>query len=74
MNINLKTTEQVDQKVKVRYQGGSSEAVYALGLFGAWAFYLSRATTFREGVLGFLKGFVWPAFLVYALLEFLEKD
>ena len=55
-------------------QGGGGDAVYGIGLFGAWAYYLSRATTFQEGVLGFLKGFVWPAMLVYELLKFLNKE
>jgi len=27
----------------------------------------------REKVIGFFKGFAWPAFLVHALSEFLEK-
>lgn len=31
-------------------------------------------STFREGLLGFMKGIVWPAFLVYELLEFLNKE
>jgi phage gp29-like protein len=58
----------------VKYQGGSSEAVYGLGLIGAWVYYISRATTVQEGVVGFLKGLVWPAFLVYELFEFLHKE
>ena len=53
--------------------GGSADAVYALGLFGAWAFYIGRAKNFREGLIGFFKGLFWPAFLVYDLLVFLEK-
>jgi hypothetical protein len=73
MTTELIPTGQEDQKIKVNYQGGSSEAVYGLGLIGAWVFYIGRATTFQQGVLGFLKGIVWPAFLVYELLEFLDK-
>ena len=74
MTTELIPTEEEDQKVKVKYQGGSSEAVYGLGLIGAWVYYLSRAKTFQQGVLGFFKGIFWPAFLVYALLEFLDKE
>jgi len=73
MTTELIPTEE-DQKVKVKYQGGSGEAVYGLGLIGAWVYYLSRAKTFQQGVLGFFKGIFWPAFLVYALLEFLDKE
>jgi len=74
MTTELNPTEQEDQKIKVKYQGGSSEAVYGLGLIGAWVYYISRATTFQQGVLGFFKGIFWPAFLVYELLEFMDKE
>ncbi len=40
-------------------------AIYGLGVVGAAYYYISRAKNFWEGVLGFLKGLVWPAFLVY---------
>jgi len=74
MTTDLKSTEHEDRKIEVKYQGGSSEAVYGLGLIGAWVYYLSRATTFQQGVVGFFKGLFWPAFLVYELLEFLHKE
>lgn len=74
MATELSSTEPEDRKIEVRYRGGSSDAVYGLGLIGAWVYYLSRATTFREGALGFLKGIFWPAFMVHALLEFLNKE
>jgi hypothetical protein len=74
MTTQLSSTEPEEQKIQVRYRGGSSDTVYGLGLIGAWVYYISRATTFRQGVLGFFKGIVWPAFLVYELLEFLDKQ
>lgn len=54
--------------------GGGGDAVYGIGLFGAWAYYMGRATTPQERFLGFLKGFIWPAFLVYELLKFLNPE
>jgi hypothetical protein len=42
-----------------------SGAVYGLGLIGAAIYFISHATGFWMGVLGFLKAIVWPAFLVY---------
>ena len=74
MNLELNPTKQEDQKINMKYQGGSSETVYGLGLIGAWVYYIGRATTPRERVKGFFKGLVWPAFLVYELLEFLHKE
>jgi hypothetical protein len=72
MNAEIIPTGENDQKMK--FQGGSSDTVYALGLIGAWIYYIGRAKTFQEGLVGFLKGLVWPAFLVYSLLKFLDQE
>jgi hypothetical protein len=74
MTAEIESTEQEDQKIQVRVQGGSSEAVYGLGLIGAWVYYIGRATTTQEKVRGFFKGLFWPAYLVYALLKFLDQE
>jgi hypothetical protein len=42
----------------------SSGSVYGLGLIGAAIYFISTATGFWMGVLGFLKAIVWPVFLV----------
>ena len=47
----------------------SSNAVYGLGFIGAAIYYISVATNFWMGLLGFLKAIVWPAFLVYEALK-----
>jgi hypothetical protein len=44
-------------------------AVYGVGFIGAAIYYISTATSFWIGVLGFLKACVWPAFLVYEALK-----
>jgi hypothetical protein len=74
MTIELETTGKEDQKIKVAHQGSHSEAVYGLGMIGAWVYYIGRAETVEAGVKGFFKGIVWPAFMVYELLEFLHKE
>ncbi len=50
------------------HQGGN--AVYFFGLIGATIYFISHATTFWAGILGFLKALVWPAFLVYYAFNF----
>ena len=62
-----------EQKKAVVIRGGGADAVYGIGMIGAWVCYLKRATTNQERALGLAKGLVWPAFLVYALLVFLEE-
>jgi hypothetical protein len=74
MTTELIPTKPADQKMMVKYQSGGSDSVYALGIIGAWVYYIKRATTNQERVLGFLKGLVWPAFLVYEMFTFLNKE
>lgn len=49
----------------------TSGIVYGLGFVGAAVYFIAHATGFWVGVLGFLKAIVWPAFLVYELLNHL---
>lgn len=49
----------------------SSGAIYGLGFIGAAVYFISTATSFGAGVLGFFKAIVWPALLVYEALKFL---
>jgi hypothetical protein len=52
------------------YQSNApASAVYGVGLIGAAVYYITTATGFWIGVLGFLKALVWPAFLVYEALK-----
>jgi hypothetical protein len=69
MTTEPESTRQENQKPKVIRSTGASEAVYGLGLIGAWVYFISHATTFWMGVLGILKGIVWPAMLVYEALK-----
>jgi hypothetical protein len=65
-------SESKQAKTKVINQCGASGAVYGLGLIGAWVYYFGTATTFWIGVLGFFKGLVWPALLIYEVLKVLN--
>lgn len=59
-------------KFQKMHKGGHANAFYGLGFIGAAVYYISAASTFWGGVLGFLKAIVWPAFMVYEWLKFLE--
>ena len=71
MSTESTPIEEKHQKTKVIRQGGASEAVYGLGMIGAWVYFISHATTFWIGVLGFVRGIFWPAMLVYEVLKHL---
>jgi hypothetical protein len=64
--MNLQKNKIMKEKIK---QNAPHSAVYGLGLIGAAVYYISVATGFWMGVLGFLKALVWPAFLVYEVLK-----
>jgi len=63
-------------KIKNKCGSGSGACgggIYGLAFIGAAVYYIQNAETFWMGVLGVLKAIVWPAILVYNLLEFLAK-
>lgn len=47
-------------------------AVYGLGWLGAVVYYVQAATGFWAGVIGVVKSFFWPGFMVYELMKFLK--
>lgn len=50
-------------------ESASAGAVYGLGLIGALIYFLQAANGFWDVVLAFLQAVVWPAYIVYKLLE-----
>ncbi|MDD5651107.1 MAG: hypothetical protein PHF86_11940 [Candidatus Nanoarchaeia archaeon] len=68
MKKNIKFKRKSEKCYCNSHSGG---AVYGLGFIGAAIYYISIATSFWMGVLGFLKAIIWPVFVIYALLKFL---
>jgi hypothetical protein len=60
-----------DQTKSAPAKHAPTAAVYGLGFIGAAIYYISMATTFWIGVLGFLKAIIWPVFIVYGILNYL---
>jgi len=52
-------------------RNSSSGAFYGLGFIGSAVYFISNATGFWAGVLGFLKAIVWPAIFAYEVFDFL---
>jgi hypothetical protein len=71
MTTETTTIREERPRTHIIRQRGASEAVYGLGMIGAWIYYVSTATTFWMGALGILKGIFWPAFLVFEWMKFL---
>lgn len=72
MTTVTESPTQERKRTKVVSKQASSAPIYGLGLIGAWVYYIGQATTFWMGVLGFLKGIVWPALLVFELMKYLN--
>lgn len=49
-----------------------SGAIYFLTVIGAIVYFIKTAVSFWGGVLGILKAMVWPAIVVYKVLELLK--
>ena len=50
----------------------AGETVYVLGLIGALVWYWQKADGTGEHVVGVLKAFAWPAYLVYEVFKALH--
>ena len=72
MTVEPKVPAREKQSRKIIYRNAGAAPVYGIGLIGALFYYLQHATTFLAGLLGVLKAIVWPALLVYKMLEFLK--
>jgi hypothetical protein len=51
---------------------GAAGTIYGMGVIGALVYFVRHAATFGAGVLGVIKGLLWPAVLIYKLLEYLK--
>lgn len=52
--------------------GGMFGGAYFVTIVGAAIYFIQGATSFWDGVLGILKALVWPAFVIYRVLELLN--
>jgi hypothetical protein len=61
-----------DERRRTRASAPTGGAVYGLGLIGASVWFWQQASGFGGHVVGVLKAFVWPAFLVYDAFQALR--
>jgi len=71
-NNSSKECHQEKKRMKNHGGSGMAGAAYFMAFIGAAVYYIQQATSFGVGVIGFLKALVWPAFLVYNLLQFIK--
>lgn len=67
VNINVPKKAIVVNK----YAENNAGWLWFLGFIGATVYYWQLADTFGAYVVGLLKAFVWPAYLVYDLFKYL---
>jgi hypothetical protein len=66
---NWDWNSKASKKKKVDTSHGSAGALYFVGFIGALVYWMQAAVGFGAVVTGFLKALVWPAYIVYKLLE-----
>lgn len=66
------STKHSHREFKGMRGSSASGAVYGMGLIGAAIYYIQHAATLLAGLIGILKAILWPAILIYKLLEFLK--
>ena len=54
--------------MKEKTMGG----IYGLAFIGAVVYYIQHATSFLDGCIGILKALVWPAMIMFKVLELLK--
>ena len=65
--------ESKGSKIKQANSSVPNNGVYGvLAFIGAAVYYIQQADGFGEIVVALLKAVIWPALLVYELLEFLK--
>jgi hypothetical protein len=56
----------------VVHNHGMLGGAYFVTIVGAAVYFIQQSTSFWGGVFGILKACVWPAFVVYKVLEALK--
>lgn len=51
---------------------GTPEAIYGLGILGAWVWFWKVADGFWEHVWAIVQGIFWPAYMVYDAFRALQ--
>ena len=58
-----------DHKGRGMKDSGVLGGIYGMAFLGAAAYFIVHATTFWSGVLGFFMALLWPAVVMYRVLE-----
>lgn len=61
-----------DKTVKVVNKGGPGGGLYLVTFVGAAVYFIQKADGFWEVIWAILQALVWPAFVVYNVLEALR--
>ena len=65
----VKNWEKGSKSKKKGSSEGTAGALYFVGFVGALVYWMQAAVGFGAVITGFMKALVWPAYIVYKLLE-----
>jgi len=72
IDLSLFTLLIVIMKKQLHKMNNQTSAIYGMAFIGALIYFIQHAHTFWQGALGLVKAIIWPAVLIYKLLEFLK--
>jgi hypothetical protein len=59
-------------EMKSEHWSGGMGGIYGLSFIGAAIYFIQHSVSFWGGVLGILKAIVWPAVVMYKVMELLK--
>jgi len=65
-------TEKSTKKNKNMKSNGVCGGIYGMAFIGAAIYFIQHASSFWAGVFGILKAIIWPATVMYKVLELLN--
>ncbi|MBT3865730.1 hypothetical protein HOF78_01355 [Candidatus Woesearchaeota archaeon] len=71
MAVKKTAKKRVNSKCQIMDNCSSPSCVWFLGFIGAAIYNISVSVGFWSGVLGVIKALVWPAFLVFKIMQYL---
>lgn len=74
INAKVKNSDKLKEWNKTKKMSGSGRSgggglIYCVGFVGSMVYWMQAAVDFGAVITGILKSLVWPAYVVYKLLE-----
>ena len=59
-------------KEQIKKAGNQGSVLYGMGFIGSLVYFISHAMSLWMGIFGIIKAVLWPALVIYKVLELLK--